>query len=225
MRWKKLRECSDYLLISGIQHFVYCRRQWALIHIENQWSENGLTAEGRVMHRRVHDSSVRDNRSAVITVRGLRVRSNRLGITGECDAVELHPDQEGIELSGYKGRWTVVPVEYKHGESKASDCDRMQVAAQVLCLEEMLCCTIPAGVLFYEKTRRRELVEMNEELRAATIRTIEEMQKYYQRGYTPAVKPGKKCRQCSLQNIWLPDMLKLAEKNGVERYIKEHLEE
>jgi CRISPR-associated exonuclease Cas4 len=220
-----LKECNEYLMISGIQHFIYCRRQWALIHIEDQWTENGLTAEGRVMHKRVHDSSVRDNRSGVITVRGLRVRSDNLGITGECDAVELHPDSDGVELSGYKGKWNVIPVEYKHGDSKISDCDRMQVAAQVICLEEMLCCTIPSGVLFYEKTRRREIVEIDEELRETTIKTIEEMQKYFQRGYTPSVKTGKKCRQCSLRNICLPDMLRKAEKHGVERYIREHLEE
>ena len=152
---------DDDLQLSGIQHFSFCRRQWALIHIEDQWQENGLTAEGRVQHDRVHDESISDFRGGVLTLRGMRIRSDRLRVSGVCDAVEFTPDPDGIALRGREGLWRPCPVEYKHGAGKLSDCDRLQLAAQALCLEEMLCCEIPAGALCYWKTRRRERVEID----------------------------------------------------------------
>ena len=136
---------KDYLLISGIQHFSFCRRQWALIHIENQWKENQLTAEGKVLHERVHDSHVITKRKDVITLRGIPVRSEELMIVGECDAVELIPDENGFELKGRTGKWHIHPVEYKRGKTKSDDCDRLQLAAECMCLEEMLSCHVLKG--------------------------------------------------------------------------------
>lgn len=211
---------EDFLLISGIQHFSFCRRQWALIHIENQWNENGLTAEGRVMHNRVHDAQLVSNRNNVITIRGIPVSSERLKITGQCDAVELIPDAEGIELRNRKGRWRIHPVEYKRGRSKVEDCDRLQLAAQCVCLEEMLCYSIRSASLFYGESRRREEVDISEELRTELLELLTEMRGYYDRKFTPRVRPSKICNSCSLINICLP---KLMDKKDVGSYIKRHM--
>lgn len=216
---------DDDLQLSGIQHFSFCRRQWALIHIEDQWQENGLTAEGRVQHDRVHDESISDFRGGVLTLRGMRIRSDRLRVRGVCDAVEFTPDPDGIALRGREGLWRPCPVEYKHGSRKLSDCDRLQLAAQALCLEEMLCCEIPAGALFYWKTRRRERVEIDAGLREKTERMLREMREYYDRRYTPRVKPGKACESCSLSDACLPRLLRKGEAASVAEYVRRHAAE
>ena len=216
---------DDDLQLSGIQHFSFCRRQWALIHIEDQWQENGLTAEGRVQHDRVHDESISDFRGGVLTLRGMRIRSDRLRVSGVCDAVEFTPDPDGIALRGREGLWRPCPVEYKHGAGKLSDCDRLQLAAQALCLEEMLCCEIPAGALFYWKTRRRERVEIDAGLREKTERMLREMREYYDRHYTPRVKPGKACESCSLRDVCLPRLLRKGETASAAEYVRRHAAE
>ena len=216
---------DDDLQLSGIQHFSFCRRQWALIHIEDQWQENGLTAEGRVQHDRVHDESISDFRGGMLTLRGMRIRSDRLRVSGVCDAVEFTPDPDGIALRGREGLWRPCPVEYKHGAGKLSDCDRLQLAAQALCLEEMLCCEIPAGALFYWKTRRRERVEIDAGLREKTERMLREMREYYDRHYTPRVKPGKACERCSLSDVCLPRLLRKGEAASVAEYVRRHAAE
>ena len=216
---------DDDLQLSGIQHFSFCRRQWALIHIEDQWQENGLTAEGRVQHDRVHDESISDFRGGVLTLRGMRIRSDRLRVSGVCDAVEFTPDPDGIALRGREGLWRPCPVEYKHGAGKLNDCDRLQLAAQALCLEEMLCCEIPAGALFHWKTRRRERVEIDAGLREKTERMLREMREYYDRHYTPRVKPGKACESCSLSDACLPRLLRKGEAASVAEYVRRHAAE
>ena len=134
---------EDYLQLSGIQHFAFCRRQWALIHVEQQWEENFHTADGRLMHENAHNSEFREKRGNIIIIRGMRVSSAEYGISGECDVVELHrDDQKGININGLEGNYIVKPIEYKRGTLKSSDCDYVQLCAQVLCLEEMLCCDI-----------------------------------------------------------------------------------
>ena len=140
---------EEFLALSGIQHFAFCRRQWALIHLEQAWVDNVLTAEGDLMHCRAHDEGLREHRGNVIVVRGLAVHSRALGLSGKCDVVEFHRDGEGHPLAGEDGLWRGVPVEYKRGRSKTGDADRLQLAAQALCLEEMLGCDVPAGFLFY----------------------------------------------------------------------------
>ena len=215
---------KDYLLISGLQHFAFCRRQWALIHIEQQWQENFLTAEGRVIHNRVHDAVVKDFRNGTLTIRGLNVKSEKLGLTGTCDAVEFVPSDEGITLSGYKGLWKVYPVEYKHGSSKIGDCDRLQVAAQALCLEEMFSSQIDEAHIFYNKTRQRERFIISHELRERVKDMSSEMHDYYSRGYTPKVKPSKSCNSCSLTELCLPDLMKPKDKN-VKKYMASHYRE
>ncbi len=195
---------DEYLMLSGIQHFIFCRRQWALIHIEQQWEENYRTADGQVMHRNVHDAGFHEKRGDLVISRAMAVSSQRLGISGECDAVEFRKDSSGIEIFGLEGRYSVTPVEYKRGQPKEDPCDKMQLAAQAMCLEEMLCCRIDTGFLYYGETRRRLKVEINEQLRQDTENALREMHELFRKRYTPKVKCSKACNACSLKNICLP---------------------
>lgn len=216
---------EDYLQISGIQHFCFCRRRWALIHIEDQWNENELTAEGRLQHERVHDVDVTDLRNGVLTVRGMRIKSDRLGICGVCDAVEFTPDDGGIILRSRAGKWRACPVEYKHGDGKNyGESDQLQLAAQAVCLEEMLCCEVKTGFLFYAKTRHRERVEIDAALRAKLNDVVCEMRGYYVRHYTPKVKPGKACNRCSLVELCLPKLMRGC-RASVRDYVRDHVSE
>ena len=213
---------EDYLLVSGIQHFSFCRRQWGLIHIENYWQDNMLTAEGHIFHDRTNDERLVTRRNGIITLRGLRIKSDQLGIIGICDVVELIPDETGINLQDRPGKWRIHPVEYKHGQSKANACDRLQLAAECMCLEEMLLCRIDTGSLFYGKTRHREEIDINDELRASVESIVKEMWNYYNRHYTPKVKPRSSCKSCSLKEYCMPE---LERKNDVSKYIRAHLYE
>ena len=214
---------DDYLLLSGIQHFSFCRRQWALIHVEQQWADNYLTAEGQVQHIRTHDFKKRDNRNGVITFHGMKIHSAELGIVGECDAVEFAPTKNGIRIRGLNGEWSVMPVEYKHGREKISDCDRLQVVAQTMCLEEMMSCQISKAALFYFEVFKREYIDITSDLRNEVKKVTHEMHSYMSRGYTPKAKYNKHCRSCSLAEICIPKLLK--EKDTVSTYIEQHLEE
>ena len=197
--------CDDeFLALSGIQHFVFCRRQWALIHIEQLWAENVLTTQGNIAHERAHDEALRERRGDVLTVRGLYVRSPELGIAGKCDVVEFHLDPTGHPLHGEDGLWRPVPVEYKHGRSKVGDEDRMQLCAQAMCLEEMFACEIATAYLYYAGTHSRERVELSEELRGSVRTAVDEMHRLYNRHYVPKVKPTKACRSCSLFELCSP---------------------
>lgn len=213
---------DDYLLLSGIQHFVFCRRQWALIHIEQQWAENTRTADGNIMHRNVHDSGFNETRGDLVIARAMAVSSAELGISGECDVVEFRKCSSGITLFGRDGEYSVTPVEYKRGEPKDNESDIMQLTAQAICLEEMLCCTVPRGFLFYGETRRRFKVEFTEELRERTKAVISEMHKLYRERHTPKVKRTKSCNACSLKNICLPA---LCSPRSAALYISEMLED
>ena len=166
---------DEYLMLSGVQHFAFCRRQWALIHIEQQWAENSRTVDGNIMHERVHDADFHEKRGELVITRAMAVSSARLGISGECDAVELRKSDNGIELFGLDGKYTVTPVEYKRGEPKEDDCDTVQLTAQAMCLEDMLCCDIPFGYLYYGEIRRRVKVVFDAELRKRTEDIINEM--------------------------------------------------
>lgn len=213
---------DDYLMISGIQHFKFCRRQWALIHIEQQWAENAHTAVGELMHKKVHDPTLREKRRDVIIARALPISSRELGISGECDLVEFHRCEDGIKLHGHRGYYSVYPVEYKKGKPKISEEDKLQLAAQAMCLEEMFMTEIPEGALFYGETRRREQVEITEVLRNEVKSMFREMHEYYVRKYTPKVKYSKACNACSLKDIRLP---KLGKAISVKSYMDKMLKE
>lgn len=213
---------DDYLMISGIQHFKFCRRQWALIHVEQQWAENVHTVTGELMHKKAHDPYLTEKRKDTIIVRALPVSSRKLGISGECDVVEFHKCEDGIQLHGHRGLYSVFPVEYKKGKPKLTEEDKLQVAAQALCLEEMFSTRVEQGAIFYGETRRREPIEITEELREEVIHMLAEMHQYYARKYTPKVKPSKACNACSLKDICLP---KLNKTVSVKNYIEQRLEE
>lgn len=212
---------DEFLMISGIQHFSFCRRQWALIHVEDKWTENYLTVTGNIVHKRVHNKSVQDVRNNVLTIRGLDIKSSGYGISGTCDAVEFYPVEEGIHLNGLEGTWQPAPVEYKRGKTKVNDCDRLQVVAQAICLEEMFSCRIEYGYVFYHETRRREKVDITMDFREKLEEMLEEMHAYYRRGYTPVVKATKKCGSCSLSNECMPSLL--GKKESVATYVNRYL--
>lgn len=211
---------DEYLLLSGIQHFAFCRRQWGLIHIEQQWKENLRTVEGKILHEHAHDSSFREKRGDLLIVRGMAVSSPELGISGECDVVEFRKCDEGVTIAGREGKYSISPVEYKRGNIKIDDCDRLQLTAQAMCLEHMLCCHISKGYLYYGEIGHREEVEINDELRNMTVKMIAEMHELYAKHHTPKVKRTKACNACSLKDLCLPVIEK---KENVMRYLNKRL--
>ena len=201
---------DELLPLSGIQHFCFCRRQWALIHVERQWQENALTVQGKLMHQRADDPTFSELRNGVVIARSMPVASYRLGLTGVCDVVEFRPYEEGISIPNREGKFQPVPVEYKHGKPKRDQSDAAQVCAQAICLEEMLCVHIPTGYLYYGETRHRIEVEMTDTLRQFVLDMSAEMHTYFSRGYTPQVRPSKACKACSLEDVCLPALQKRA---------------
>lgn len=183
------QEPDDFLPISGLQHLAFCPRQWALIHLEQAWAENRLTAEGRLLHERA-DLPGQSRRHDLRVARGVALESRRLRLTGRADVVEFRPEP--------------FPVEYKRGKRKPTDCDLVQLCAQALCLEEMLDCNIARGAIFYGEPRRRLEVEFNTELRSRTEELAATMHRLYAAHETPAAQPGSYCRSCSLVDICLP---------------------
>lgn len=209
-------------MISGIQHFTFCRRQWALIHVEQQWEDNYFTVDGELKHERTDNPEIHEKRKDIITVRALPVKSQTLGITGKCDVVEFKKDDNGIYIPQYDEHFSVTPIEYKRGKPKEDNSDKLQLLAEAYCLEEMLVTHIDKGYLFYFETRRREEVYFTDELRQQMLQMIEEMHSYMDRGYTPKVKTGKKCKTCSLKDICLPELNK---NKDVKQYIQGRISE
>lgn len=142
-------------MLSGLQHFAYCRRQWALIHIEQQWAKNERTVDGSIFHANAHDADKVEKRGELLITRGLHIQSARLGMSGICDVVEFHKSKDGISLFSYDGLWEPYPIEYKKGAPKEHDADELQLCGQAICLEEMLLCHISFGSLFYGENRKR----------------------------------------------------------------------
>ncbi len=213
---------EEYLMLSGIQHFKFCRRQWALIHIEQQWEENVHTVVGELMHKKVHDPYLKEKRKDTIVVRALPISSRKLGISGECDVVEFEKSESGVTLFGHRGLYSIYPVEYKKGKPKITEEDKLQLMAQAMCLEEMFSTTIEEGSIFYGETRRREEVIFTKELREEVEKMLKEMHQYYERGYTPKVRKNKTCNSCSLKDICIPNLEKTS---SVSNYIAKSLEE
>jgi len=213
---------DELLPLSGIQHFIFCRRQWALIHVERQWQENALTVEGKLLHNRADNPFFTETRKGVITARSVPIASYRLGLAGVCDVVEFTSSPDGVQLPGREGLFFPAPVEYKRGREKQEPCDEAQLCAQAICLEEMLSTAIPFGYLYYGETRHRVEVELTAELRHLVREMSEEMHAYFQRGYTPRVKSSKACRSCSLADVCLPT---LQEKVvPASKYIQQQIE-
>lgn len=211
---------DEMIPLSGIQHFLFCDRQWALIHLEHQWQENFLTAEGALLHNRVDDPTVRKSgQHGIVTLRGLQVASRRLGLFGVADAVELHPQTAGTrsvaELIAGKN-FTIIPVEYKRGHRKINDCDRYQAAAQALALEEMYGVEVRNAAVFYWEERRREYIDIDEDIRLGVAEVSRRMHETYMSGLTPHAKRTSACRACSMVDLCMPGRI----KTDVTDYLK-----
>jgi CRISPR-associated exonuclease Cas4 len=205
---------DDLIQLSSLQHYAFCPRQCALIHVEQAWAENRLTAEGRIMHEHVHEEGD-ESRGDVRIERGASLRSLRLGSIGKADVVEYHHQADGT--------WQAYPVEYKRGKPKPDHSDKIQLCAQALCLEEMLNASIPAGALFYGKTRRRLDVDFDEALRQETETAAIKTHELIDAGITPAPVYAKRCESCSLMAECMPKTIQ--KKRTVESYIKRMLDE
>ncbi|MGX8701979.1 CRISPR-associated protein Cas4 [Caproiciproducens sp.] len=214
---------EEFLSIAGLQHFAFCRRQWALAYLEMQWNENLRTAEGHILHENAHDSFSAEKRGDRIVSRGMAVFSRKLGVNGVCDIVEFHASPHGVPIFGREGKWLPVPVEYKRGSPKENDADRLQLCCQAMCLEEMLLCgEIPKAYLYYGETARRTAVPLDEALRGKVAAMLSEMHELSRRNHTPRVKPTKSCNACSLKGLCLP---KLCRGGSAADYLKKRLEE
>ena len=201
---------EDQLLpISALQHLIFCERQCALIHVERLWAENRWTAEGRVIHNKTHTTQAQTLDGVRIT-RSLWLKSTRLGLVGQADVVEFHSD----------GR--VIPVEYKRGQPKKDDSDRVQICAQALCLEEMLDVEIKNGFLFYGKRKRRTPVKIDQGLRQRTQEVILRLREMIDHRETPTAVRQPKCDSCSLVELCLPDSMRW--KSGVTKFIDRQFE-
>lgn len=213
---------EEFLQLSGIQHFKFCRRQWALIHIEQQWAENYRTIDGALMHKNAHDAQFQESRGNLFITRGVSVFSSTLGVSGQCDVLEYHRADTGIPIKGKEGLWQPYPVEYKRGSPREDTGDTLQLCGQAMCLEEMLCCDIPEGALYYGETHRRVTVLFTDELRREVRDMLTQMHELYRRGYTPKVKLSKSCNACSLKELCLPKLMK---NRSVAGYLKDAMEE
>ena len=213
---------EDYLQLSGLQHFKFCRRQWALIHIESQWAENWRTTDGAILHEKAHDAGAKERRGDLLITRDMHVFSPTLGISGACDVVEFRRTDAGVPLHGQEGLYQPFPVEYKRGSPRGDTSNALQLCAQAMCLEEMLCCDIPEGALYYGEIRRRETVQLTQELRQEVRDCLLEMHALYERGHTPRVNPTKACNACSLKERCMPRLLRGGSASG---YVKARLEE
>jgi CRISPR-associated exonuclease Cas4 len=200
---------DDLIMISALQHYVFCPRQCALIHIEQVWTESGLTAEGRIMHDKVHEEG-NESRGSLRIARGLPLRSLRLGLAGVADVVEFHKTGKGV--------WQPFPVEYKRGKPKPDHCDAVQLCAQAMCLEEMLSTAVQEGALFYGKTRRRADVSFSTSLRTETESVAEKARDLIMSGVTPQPVYEKRCESCSLIRDCMPR--KIEKSPSVARYVK-----
>lgn len=196
------------LMLSGIQHYMFCPRQWALIHIEQQWAENKLTTEGNILHQNVDNPFYRQKNGDIITLRSVHIASQALGLYGMTDAIELIPSdspQDSITHNRYEGFWKPYPIEYKRGHSKPDQRDEVQLAAQVICLEEMYGINIPYGALYYNEVKHREVISITENLRETTFKCSEEMHAIFSSGDIPKPTKRSHCRNCSLKDICMPE--------------------
>lgn len=200
---------DDLLPISALQHYAYCPRQFALIHVEQVWAENRYTAEGRILHERV-DSGAAEQRKDVRFERSVMLRSEQHRLSGKLDLLEVHSGER------------YIPVEYKRGKPKLQDWDRIQVCAQALCLEEMRSIRVEEGAIWYWEVRRRETVALTEEIREATLAAIESCHTLIERGETPRPTVDEsRCKACSLRDLCRPDRFR---RDSSARYTRKLFE-
>lgn len=217
---------SETLPLSALQHFAFCQRQCALIHIEQQWAENTLTAEGRVLHDKAHEAGSESRRDLRIA-RSLPLQSTSLRIHGVADIVELHYARSESEISNPRSQTpprlvAVVPIEYKRGRPKHEPIDAVQLCAQAICLEEMLGLPIPSGAIFYGATHRRHDVLFDAALRAETARIANALHALISAGLTPPAEFAPKCRSCSLLELCRPQAITHSASAHLARLLDPH---
>jgi len=205
---------EELIPISAMTHYAYCPRRCALVHIEQIWTENIFTAEGRIMHEHVHEVGD-ESRGDVRIERGVALHSLILGLIGKSDVIEYHRQSDG--------NWQAFPVEYKRGKPKPDNSDKIQLCAQAMCLEEMRNVHIPVGALFYGKTRRRLDVDFDETLRRATIEAAQKTRELIESGQTPKPVYSKRCESCSIVGECMPRTIQ--KKRSVESYLKRMLDD
>lgn len=221
-------EKSDevYLLLSGIQHFAFCERQWALIHIEKQWAENLRTTEGHFLHEKVDDPYIAETRGTLVIARAVPIVSHTLGLIGVADMVEYVRTADSgnaFRLDGHEGYWLPSPVEYKRGRPKVDDRDAVQLCAQAICLEEMHNVAIAQGFIYYGQTRHRVPVLFGETLRNRVGVLAERMHELFQEGETPPAPGGVNCSLCSLVDLCMPKLTRKGK--SASRYLASALNE
>ena len=221
---KYRRYADDELLsLSGIQHFCFCKRQWALIHIERQWEDNLRTTEGHFLHERVDDPFFNESRGDTIISRSFPLVSYELGLYGVADLIEYLRSDTGVSLSGHTGLWMMNPVEYKRGKPKIDERDQVQLCAQAICLEEMFNIRIEKADFYYNEIRRRVHLKLTEELRCLVYSLADEMHDLFNKGVTPAAESSISCKYCSLLDVCIPKLTK--KKISVDTYVKKHLKD
>ncbi len=200
---------DQFIQLSALQHYVFCPRQCALIHVDDVWNDNVFTVRGNILHEKV-DTDTYETRGALKTVRALKIHSFRLGLAGKCDVVEFRQSSTGAP--------EVMPVEFKAGQPKQNISDEVQLCAQALCLEEMLKTHVKRGAFFYGKIRRRVQVELSDELRRQTEETITAVHDIVGRKHVPVAQYITKCKSCSLEDICQP---KAMNERKLKAYMKE----
>lgn len=201
---------EDYLPLSGIQHFAFCERQWGLIHVETQWVENLRTAEGRILHKAADNPYFSETRDNVKVIRSVPLVSRALGLYGVADVIEIHKgfNTDGIDTTKY------VIIEYKRGKPKPDNRDEVQLCAQAFCLEEMLGIIVECGFMFYGETRHRHKVEFSDDLRYKVRSLALKMHNYFNNGFTPLAVKGKRCKNCSMIDVCVPEIGDSKKKAG-----------
>lgn len=212
---------NDYLMLSGIQHFQFCKRQWGLIHIEQQWLDNEATAHGQILHQKTDSPYIKEKRKDVVTSRAMHVSSKILGLYGILDVVEFRKYDNGIALKGRSGKWKPCIVEYKRGKPKRDTRDIVQLVAQTICLEETLECHIETGCLYYQSVNKKMVIEISDDLRKEVFDLAIQMHNYYVHKILDKAEYFKNCTLCSLVDICMPRLSK--KSRNIENYIQESL--
>lgn len=214
---------EDYLMLSGIQHFYYCKRQWCLIHVEQQWADNQWTAEGDLVHKKVDNPYLKEKRKNTFVSRAMPVSSGSLGFSGTLDVVEFTRDDEnGVAVSGKKGKWIPRVVEFKRGKNKKDLRDIVQLVAQVICLEEKFKIDIPTSYLYYNQTNHKVEVKITDDLRKEVHALAKEMHNLFENGNTIGSEYCKCDKGCSLAEICMPNLVNRYKK--IDNYLSNGLD-
>lgn len=215
---------DNFVPISALAHFLFCRRRAFLVHAEQLWAENQATAEGRILHNKADLPLSTESRGTVRIGRQLHLRSARLGLIGVADVVEFHrieggeQSHMGVPLAGVEGTWLPYPVEYKRGRLRSEEGYEVQLCAQAICLEETLGVSITAGSLYFGKNRRRKEVRLGDSLRLKAEASIIALHKLLSSEIRPPTEFGTKCKHCSIEDLCMPKIS--MRKNTVETYIR-----